>query len=168
MTERDGAWMTRILARFTPEMVNELGVMGKFSNPSDTEYLAEVLEGRLEKILQRYLSRVSPIADLRVERDALCGLDLAAARHLATDDTFRFVATGPSGEGLSVTRGPEGGVCVGLPHVARDSAAPAGDASRYFNVTIQDGFAPGPLVVFLYDLGHAGGFKLAGLERPEP
>ena len=34
MTERDGAWMARILARFTPEMVEALGRMGQFSDPA--------------------------------------------------------------------------------------------------------------------------------------
>ena len=34
MTERDGAWMARILARFTPEMVEALGRMGEVLGPA--------------------------------------------------------------------------------------------------------------------------------------
>jgi hypothetical protein len=52
MTERDGAWMTRILARFTPEMVEALAGAGQLADPSHTAYLASVLQGRLDKILQ--------------------------------------------------------------------------------------------------------------------
>jgi hypothetical protein len=35
-------------------------------------------------------------------------------------------------------------------------------------VIIRDGVAAGPLVVHLYDLGATRGYRLAGLERPEP
>jgi hypothetical protein len=169
MTERDGAWMTRILARFTPEMVHELAVMGKFADPSDTEYMSQVLEGRLEKILLRYLSKVSPITDLRVEQgDSLCGLDLAEARQLREESTFHYVATGPGGAPIPVTRRGQGAICLGLPRIARDGGAADDAESRYTTVTIVDGFAPGPLVAHLYDLGPTRGYKLAGIERPEP
>src|SRR5258708_5793370 len=60
MTERDGAWMARILARFTPELVEELASMGRLTDPARTAYLAAVLQGRLDKILERYLPRLSP------------------------------------------------------------------------------------------------------------
>src|SRR5271154_1991353 len=52
MTERDGAWMARFLARFTPELVETLARMGQFSDPRKTAYLTAVLEGRLDKILR--------------------------------------------------------------------------------------------------------------------
>jgi len=52
MTERDGAWMARILARFTPEMVDALAGMGKFSEPAKTAYLATV-SGRPDGTQQR-------------------------------------------------------------------------------------------------------------------
>jgi hypothetical protein len=35
-------------------------------------------------------------------------------------------------------------------------------------VTIADGVASGALVAQLYDLGPTRGYRLAGLERPEP
>ena len=38
-------------------------------------------------------------------------------------------------------------------------------AGSYLRVAIHDGFAKGPLVAHVYDLG-ARGFVLAGLERP--
>ena len=74
MTERDGAWMARILSRFTPEGVKALAEDAAFTDPRQTEYLASVLEGRLEKILERYLTHLSPLASLHVEgEDRLCG-----------------------------------------------------------------------------------------------
>src|SRR5262249_19109258 len=83
MTERDGAWMARILARFTPDLVATLARMGRFSDPKHTEYLTSVLEGRLEAILSRYLLRLSPLTNVHLEGgDRLCAEDLAATRKL--------------------------------------------------------------------------------------
>jgi hypothetical protein len=168
MTERDGAWMARILSRFTPEMVRALAGMAKFSDPAKTEYLATVLQGRLDKILERYLTRLSPIADVRIEqKDLLCGEDLADMRHLREPSAFRYTARLADGRALPVERAADGGICVTLPRVFPDEG-PADDApSRYVRVTVEDGVAKGPLVADLYDLGPRRGYRLAGLERPD-
>ncbi len=169
MTERDGAWMARILSRFTPEMVQGLASLGKFSDPGNTEYLATVLQGRLDKILERYLTRLSPLADVRVEqKDRLCGEDLADMRHLREPSAFQYTARLQDGQALAVERAADGGICVTMPHVAPDGGAADDAPSRYVRMTIQDGVATGPLVANLYDLGPARGYQLAGLERPLP
>ena len=172
MTERDGAWMARILARFTPEMVETLGQMAQFSDPAKTAYLANVLEGRLERILQRYLTRLSPLADVHVAgKDQVCAEDLADTRRLRSAAEFRYEARLSSGAGrqaVPVARRSEGGICVTLSHVAADGGAPDNAAERYARVTVTDGVAGGPLVAHLYDLGPTRGYRLVGLERPEP
>jgi hypothetical protein len=171
-TERDAAWMARILARFTSEMVEALGAMGKFSDPKKTAYLANVLEGRLDKILGRYLTRLSPLADVHVAgTDRLCAEDMAETRHLRSPVEFRYdarLSSGASEQRVPVVRQPEGGVCATLPHVAADAGAQDDAAERYVRVTIADGVATGVLVAHLYDLGPTRGYRLAGLERPEP
>jgi hypothetical protein len=168
MTERDAAWMARILSRFSPEMVHTLAVDGRFTDPWNTAYLAQVLEGRLERILERYLTRLSPIAEVRVEaRERLCGVDLAERRGLRPASRFRYTAR-MAGSRLPVTRGDRGGVCVALRHVAPDGGPADDAAARYVRVVVADGVARGPLVADLYDLGPRRGFVLAGLERPEP
>ena len=171
MTERDGAWMARILARFTPEMVVTLAEMGQFTDPGNTAYLASVLEGRLRKILDRYLTRLSPIGDVHVEgSDQLCGVDLAEARRVREPSAFAYVAYAARperGTPLPVSRRDGGGVCVTVPHVASDSGAPDDAPERYVGVAIADGVARGPLVAYLYDLGPSRGYRLGGLERPE-
>jgi hypothetical protein len=168
MTERDAAWMTRILARFTPEAIHTLAQLARFSNPDDTQYLETVLEGRLEKIRARYLTRLSPVADVRVEgRDKLCGVDLAELRGVRAPTAFQYRARRPAGAWLEVERRPGAVVCVTLPRVAPDGG-PADDApDRYLRVRIEDGVAPGPLVAHLYDLGPTRGYRLVGLERPD-
>jgi len=172
-TERDGAWMARILARFTPEMVTKLAKMGQFSDPFHTSYLNQVLQGRLDKILARYLTRLSPVGDVHVDNSRLCGLDLARLRGVAPDDRFQYHAS-LSVEGAAAERsvpvipGKSAEVCVDLPHVAADGGSPDDAPGRYVIVRLTNGVAGGPLAAHLYDLGPARGFKLAGIERLDP
>jgi hypothetical protein len=173
MTERDAAWMARILAHFTPEMVSTLAQMGRFSDARKTEYLASVLQGRLDKILERYLTRLSPLADVQVVgTDQLCAEDMAETRRLRPHEDFHYAAWlrshGEPVRALPVTRSGERRICVSLTHVAPDGGA--GDASpeRYVRVAVVDGVARGPLLAHLYDLGPARGYRLVGLERKEP
>jgi len=159
MVEHDAAWMARILARFTPDMVQTLAKMGEFSKPENTDYLAHVLERRLQRILDRYLMRLSPIADLRIEgKDRLCGTDVAARRAVRNPAGFRFLATIGEQELVVDDRG-NGDFCAALPRVAPAS---------YLRVTLQDGVARGRLVAHLRDLGPERGYFLAGIERPDP
>jgi hypothetical protein len=167
MTERDAAWMARILAHFTPEMVRALASMSRFTDSSDVEYLAGVLEGRLDKILERYLTRLSPVADLRVvDSDRLCGTDLAELRRLREPARFGYSAR-IGARWLRVDRPRPATVCVTLPHVAGDGGAPDDARERYVLVELSDGVARAPLVAHLYDLGPARGFRLVGLDRPQ-
>jgi len=169
MTERDGAWMARILAHFTPQRVEALARMAGFSEPDSTAYLASVLEGRLERILARYLTRLSPIADVHVEgADQLCGVDWARRRGVREAARFRYAAHWSTGGGLPVAARDGGAICVTLPHVARDGGSLDDAAERYVGVMIDDGVARGSLVAHLYDLGPTRGYRLAGVERPEP
>jgi hypothetical protein len=168
MTERDAAWMARILAHFSQDRVLALASMGRFSAPSTTAYLADVLEGRLERILERYLTRLSPIADAHMEGpDRLCGVDLAEMRGLRDPLQFTYAARLVGGGWLPVDRPAPGAVCVTLPHVAPDGGSPDNARERYVRVRVSDGVARGPLVAHLYDLGPARGLRLVGLERPE-
>ena len=168
MTERDGAWMTRILARFTPDKVAALAELGRFAKPGDTAYITKVLNARLAKILARYLTRVSPLASVRVEHEhQLCALDLARWREVAASERFQYSARVLGGVNLAVEVHKDSVVCVTLP---RHELAPGlrDDApERYTVVRINNGVAPGALLAYLYDLGASRGYRLVGLERPE-
>ncbi|HEY2517219.1 MAG TPA: hypothetical protein VGI39_40380 [Polyangiaceae bacterium] len=167
MTERDGAWMARILARFTPESVRALAELSAFTDTSQVDYLATVLQGRLEKILERYLTRLSPVTDVRVEGSQLCGVDLVEWRGMRDAASFAYRARTKSAW-LPVTRRPGGEVCVNLSHVAPDGGAADDAPERYVQIAVEDGIAKGPLVAHLYDLGPSRGFQLAGVERIDP
>jgi hypothetical protein len=160
-TEHDNAWMSRILSRFDRADIRALAEMGKFSNPEATEFITEVLEQRLRKILDRYLTRLSPISDLRTDGpNKLCALDLARRRAVRPDGAFRYdAAMGKTGVRVDVE--PEGVLCMTLPHVASEGS-PA-----YVSVTIRNGVAQHPLEAHLYDMGPTSGFKVVGLARPD-
>jgi hypothetical protein len=168
MTERDAAWITRILSYIKPEMVDAVVRRANFTDPERSVYLTDVLEGRLRKILERYLTRLSPLANIQlVDQDQVCASDRAEATHLRPDAQFRYEARLLGGRALPVERFAEGQVCVRLPHVSPDAGPPDDDASRYVKVALTDGVARGPLVAHLYDLGPARGYRLVGVERPE-
>jgi hypothetical protein len=169
MTERDAAWMARILSRFTPEIVAALAGMGRFEDPARVTYLTSVLEGRLEKILERYLTRLSPLSNVRVEGTSrLCATDLARARRIGRSSAYRAELLPPEGtpRRLAVAAPNGAEVCVDLPGGARTS--PANGASGNYVVVRLWSSAEGPLEAHLYDLGPRAGYRLAGIERPTP
>ena len=168
MTERDGAWMARILARFSPELVHTLAQLGRLSDPRNGSYLERMLEGRLEAIVARYLTRLSPLTAVHVEPgDRLCAEDLAELRGLRPATDFRYQAR-IGRTWLDVTRPGPARACVALPRIAPDGGAADDARERYAVVSIEDGVAPGALLVHLYDLGPTRGYRLVGLERPSP
>jgi hypothetical protein len=152
-SERDNAWMARIIARFTPEHVERI------AEPT----IARMLLERRRTILHRYFSILSPITDLSVEGAALCGVDLA--RKTGTFDTFRYDAAIEGRRRLPVTGREEGVVCVDLPRIAQDGGAADDDPSRYVIVAIDNGVARRALRAHLYDLGPKRGHRLVGIER---
>ncbi|HEY2370429.1 MAG TPA: hypothetical protein VGH87_28730, partial [Polyangiaceae bacterium] len=156
MTERDAAWMARILSHVSPEMIHALARMADFSDPAQTAYIEHVMAGRLDRVLERWLTRLSPIGDLRIEGNDLCGVDMAEMRGLRAPGAFRYTARARNAA-FAVTRTPRGGICVALRH----------GREQYVRIEIEDGVAKGKLVAHVYDLGKDG-FKLAGAERPTP
>jgi hypothetical protein len=172
MTEADGAWIARIIARFSDELVAAFVSVGKF-DARDTRYLTEALIGRRDAILRRYLSRLSPITDLRIEQDRLLGLDLARKIRIVPSDTGSVQARAYSGADYRPAGVPavhdlgQGAIAIDLAHGVPDGGPPDQDPSRYLVVDVFSGAASGPLRAHLYDLGPKRGFRLVGLERPE-
>jgi hypothetical protein len=157
--------MARILSRFDRADIKALVGLGRFSKPEATEFLSEVLEQRLRKITDRYLTRLSPLSDLRIDGSKLCATDLLRRRGVRDEGDFRYDATMKSDSGktaLRVEPGAEGAVCMDLPPVAR------GSDPAYVVVTIGNGVAKAPLEAHLYDLGPSQGYKVVGLTRPNP
>ena len=170
MTEADGAWMARILARFDDDLVRAAVAVGKYTK-DDERYLGETLIQRRDAILRRYLTRLSPIADVHLEGDAICGTDLARQTHVVPDEQRSFEAMVYAGRNLRPSfrlepqAVPGGNVCVPLPHLTLPPDLRDDDRLRYFVVDVTNGYSRGPLRVHLYDLGRRG-FRIVGIQRP--
>ena len=172
MTEDDAAWMARILSRFSDEDIAAAVGTAQYDAVS-SRYLIETLSLRRDVILRRYLTRLSPLADVHVEGDRLCAVDLARAAHVVADDLRAYKARVVHGGGaglvaLGIEGRPEGRVCVSLPRLATSADAPDTDPSRYGVVEITTATAPAPLRAHVVDLGATRGYMLVGLERPAP
>jgi hypothetical protein len=168
-TERDNAWMARILSRFDPEDIPALVSLGQFTKFEHAVYLSEVLELRLRRILQRYLSRLSPLSDPKLTAAGeLCLTDLALRRNVWPEPQFQYSALVHDVAGqhaTAVVRGTHAAVCVNLKHNDLGTEVLYDDARRYVTVTLANGVAKYPLRVHLYDLGARLGYSLVGLER---
>jgi hypothetical protein len=175
MSERDGAWMARIIARFDETRLEALVKLGIFPDPAQERELLRVLSGRRDRILERYLTRLSPLAqpeirkgtqaDLCVsDRVKLGGVRPSHQRQHAVNVYFEGGASQPGLGGIREVLG--GRVCVSLPRQPGTSP----EKPKYLIVdwvTQSQGFAPEfPARIHLYDLG-ASGLRVVGLERPE-
>ncbi|HEX6276543.1 MAG TPA: hypothetical protein VFZ53_26055, partial [Polyangiaceae bacterium] len=118
----------------------------------------------------RYLFRLSPVADVRVEGSSrICATDLARRRGARAETAFRYTATAyrkSGSQALRVETARDGELCMTVPHAA-PAGAPDAHASRYVVVAVANGAALYPLLAHFYDLGASRGYRLVGLERPE-
>lgn len=172
MTERDGAWAARIIAKFTAEHVRAIVGTARFSAPKHTKFINRVLLGRQRLILYRYFAKLSPVTDFTLEgANTLCALDLARYTGVYPPSAFHYRATMHVGSRADqmprVVPGDAGRICLTLPHHAPDGGPAADDPTRYTIVDLQNGQAPGPARIHLYDLGPSKGYRLAGVERPD-
>jgi hypothetical protein len=174
-TEQDAAWMARIIARFRDPHIRALARQGRFADPLLESELARILIGRRDKILERYLTRLSPLTwpYLRPGEGGgrqLCMQDLAVWSGIRAAHTRRYSARAWVGDGLApaevpLQRGEEGYVCATLPAVPGSSA----EQPAYLIVDLV-AQTPGrettyPARAHLYALGDE--YRLVGLERPE-
>jgi len=117
-TEHDDAWMARILARFSPAHVRAAVSVGELS-PNARRRLAEVLIERRRMILERYLTRLSPLAWPRSEGGRVCFEDMAVTAGVAEaaerEYAARLVMSEPLRPPDRLEVQAEAGPCVVLP-----------------------------------------------------
>jgi hypothetical protein len=168
-SERDSAWMARIIADFDHEHLKAALAPARVQDELTRSEILRILQGRRTKLLRRWLSRVSPVSHPRVELaqgdKQLCLRDLAVSSGVV-EPTRQYRARAWIDEAprpAAVTKGASlGELCVALSSDLRGSAnAPAYVAVE---VTIVDEAAPPtPLRVYLYDRGNEA--IVVGLER---
>jgi hypothetical protein len=166
MTERDAAWMARLIARFSPDDVRRFVLLGRWHDAADVDYLTQVLLARQRAILARYFSRLSPLGEVRSESGQICATDFARLRGTAPAFHYVVIEHGAHRKlALPAEVLPDGGVCFEPRAVVRGNVADA-DPARIVLFEIRNGTSAGPLVIHTYDLGRRG-IRVVGVTRPE-
>lgn len=172
MTEADGAWMARILARMTPAHIEAMIDAGQIQNPALRDELLRVVLGRRQKSLARYLGRLSPLTaptvSLRPQGAELCMDDLAVIGGVLPVMGRKYGARAFLGDTVTkqaierVRVGPK--VCVDLPPTGGAAEEP-----RYLIVDMYAFTSSEPRVPARVHLYHSGGtdYTVVGLERPD-
>ena len=156
MTERDGAWMARILARFTDERIDALLGEARADTPLVRSELLRILKGRRDKILRRYLVRLSsftvPTLETRNGSRWLCLQDRAEEAGMgAPPDPWAAVWSDSRQAVRTKVEPTAGGVCAQVP----------GDAPDYVVIDVYSGrTGQGAARV------HLRSSQVVGLERP--
>jgi hypothetical protein len=172
MSERDAAWMARILLGFGNEELAAVMAAAELDDPALEHELTSVLQGRRDRILERYLTRVSPLTRPQIRpstRSELCLEDLELARGTAPSARAYAVSAYAAGVTLPpvaqvrLTIGNR--VCASLPRQAgADVQAPRYLIVDWVAQTVGQ-TAAFPARIHLYDFGDSG-LRVVGLERP--
>jgi hypothetical protein len=170
-TERDSAWMARILSELTDAHLDAACRRGQWTKDVYREELVRILARRRDKILERHLTRLSPLARPEVAGGELCLVDLAVRSGIRSASSRVIGAVAFVGDGLVRTgmekpvAGEKGQVCVRLPAAPGASASSPGYMVVDLTVSTPGRDTPGPARVHLYHLGGAE-YRVVGLERP--
>jgi hypothetical protein len=168
-TEADAAWMVRIIAHLTPAHIRALVDRAHLKNQAMHDEIVRVMIERRKKMLERYLTRLSPLTWPELGDGRVCLRDLAvwtSTRDLATRRyTARAYVEGEGASSVNVQPTDEAYVCAVLPRAA--DARP--DAPRYVVVDVVASSVgretTGPARLHFWDRGEAAPL-LVGLERP--
>ncbi|HEX2870523.1 MAG TPA: hypothetical protein VHP33_04690 [Polyangiaceae bacterium] len=170
MTERDAAWMARIIARIGEPELTRIVEAARLS-PDLGKELVRLLMGRRRKLLERYLGRLSPLARPALATNAghawLCADDVAVLAGVAGARKYSARAwVGAAARPLTppqVRTHAGGQVCVALPALPEASA----EHPDYYIVELATQDAPAlpfPARFHVYHSGQ-GRYLLAGVER---
>lgn len=77
LTRADGFWAAKIIMAFTDEEIRTIVKAGEYTDPQDTEYVAQVLIERRDKIGRYWFEKANPLDRLDIKGDRLVFEDLA-------------------------------------------------------------------------------------------
>jgi hypothetical protein len=169
-TERDAAWMARIIARIDRSHLAAILDEARIENDLLAREALRLLEGRRRKLLARFLTRLSPLTNPSLKSAGgdvrLCLEDTALVASILGPGARHYDAFAETRNGrlpLAATR-TDRGACLPLPRMQGASR----QRPRYLTVDLMarsDGRSQPPVRVHLYALG-ASEYRVVGLERP--
>ena len=86
----DAFWAARIVSRFSDEAVRALVGAGEFSDAEAERHLADTLIRRRDKVVAYYFRQLNPLAELRIEGDALAFANLGERAGLARVEAYEY------------------------------------------------------------------------------
>jgi hypothetical protein len=112
--------MARIVARFDDAAIAAVVREGRLSSPIVQSELERILRGRRDKILRRYLLRLSSLTDIHMEDRVLCARERAeeTAMGPAPAPSARIWLSETTVASLRVERRPDGQLCTTVPALA--------------------------------------------------
>jgi hypothetical protein len=78
-------WGAKLVMRFTRAQLAAIVATGQLTEPAAAAYLVDTLLARRDIIGRAYLDTVTPLEDIVVSPDRLCGVDLARKTQIASD-----------------------------------------------------------------------------------
>lgn len=156
MEEDDGAWMARILSYFDDAAVSAVVDQAHLFDPVARQELERILRGRRDKIVRRYLLRLSSLWHPEVRERQLCVEDRAEAAGLgAAPSPAARLWSGGTSSAVPVTHGGAAELCVAVPGL--------GDGQHVLDVTTG---RPGQFPLRIHVL-EGEPLRVVGLERPQ-
>lgn len=165
-TEADLAWMARIIARVAPLHLKAWVDRAQFHTPGLRSEVLRIMTARQKKLLDRYLTRLSPLTQPVWDAEGrLCLTDLAVQSGIRTaahrqDLAFSVQAPRRNRESLNLERRPRARVCVQSPQNPGPGA---------YAVVVIRSWSPDdetrPVWVHLSE--KEGRWQVVGLERPD-
>jgi hypothetical protein len=147
----DAFWAAKQVANFTDDEIRALVRTGDFSDPRATDWIAECLIKRRDKIVDAWLSPMLPIDRFRIEDGKLAFDDLAPGRGAAPREyTVRWASYDRAGNATA------------LPEAAGRQAPSPRPVTEYLAATISDS-SPKPVTVYLRP--RAGTLEVVGIDR---
>ena len=168
-TERDAAWMARIIARITDEHLRAIIATARYESSFLEDEALRLLRGRRSKLLARFLSRLSPLTHPRIlagpRGPQLCLEDVARLARVPPVDNEKYGAQAwlsRRKDSIPLPTERRGHVvCARLPAVAPARGTDPG----YIIIDVFSADQEGPARVHLYRLGEAR-YQVVALERP--
>jgi len=90
MQNTDAFWATRIILRFTDEVIRALVHTGDYVNSADEEYLRDTLIERRNRIIRYYLSQLNPLDEFKVADSSVIFQNLGLDQGLAPNATYNY------------------------------------------------------------------------------
>jgi hypothetical protein len=111
----DAFWASRLVARFTDDVIRAVVAKGRYSEPGAADHIARTLIARRDKVLRAWLTAVNPLADPRLAADGTLTFENAAieSRVARPAAAYEFSwsqfdnATGSPVGNIAVTRATE-------------------------------------------------------------